>query len=106
MSHTALIVADIALVTAVLRFIPFVVFNGKKEPPAYINYLGKVLPGAIMAMLVVYCLKGVSFHSVGAFLPELMASAAVVLLHVWRRNTLLSIVGGTVIYMLLVQLVF
>ena len=106
MSRTVLIIAVIALVTAALRFIPFVVFNGKKEPPAYINYLGRVLPSAIMAMLVVYCLKGVSFHSVATFLPELIASVVVVLLHVWRRNTLLSIVGGTVIYMLLVQLVF
>lgn len=106
MNRTALIIAVIALVTAALRFIPFVVFNGKKEPPACINYLGKVLPSAIMAMLVVYCLKGVSFHNAGTFLPEFIASGAVVLLHVWKRNTLLSIVGGTAVYMLLVQLVF
>ena len=106
MSRTAIIIAVIALVTAALRFIPFMLFNGKKEPPAYINYLGRVLPGAIMAMLVVYCLKGVSFHSAASFLPEFIASAIVVVLHAWRRNTLLSIVGGTAVYMLLVQLVF
>ena len=101
-----MVVAVAAVVTAALRFIPFFIFGGKKEPPAYINYLGKVLPGAIMAMLVVYCLKSVSFTSVSGFLPELIASAVVVGLHIWRRNTLLSIIGGTVVYMLLVQLVF
>ena len=106
MSHTVMVIAVAAVVTAALRFIPFLVFGGKKEPPAYITYLGHVLPGAIMAMLVVYCLKGVSLTSVSGFMPELIASAVVVALHVWRRNTLLSIIGGTVVYMLLVQLVF
>ena len=106
MSHTASTIAVIAVITAALRFIPFLVFDGKKELPAYINYLGKVLPGAIMAMLVVYCLKGVSFRSLSGFLPEAIATAVVVLLHVWKRNTLLSIISGTVCYMLLVQLVF
>lgn len=101
-----MVIAVAAVVTAALRFIPFLVFGGKKEPPAYITYLGHVLPGAIMAMLVVYCLKGVSLTSVSGFMPELIASAVVVALHVWRRNTLLSIIGGTVVYMLLVQLVF
>ena len=104
--YLALSVAIIALVTAALRFIPFLVFGGKKQPPKYISYLGQVLPGAIMAMLVVYCLKGVSFKAVGTFLPEFVACAVVVLLHVWRRNTLLSIAGGTALYMFLVQVVF
>ena len=106
MSHTVSTIAVIAIVTAALRFIPFLVFDGKKELPGYISYLGKVLPGAIMAMLVVYCLKGISFQSVSGFLPEAIATAVVVLLHVWKRNTLLSIIVGTVCYMLLVQLVF
>ena len=106
MSYTALSIVVIALVTALLRFIPFWVFSGKKEPPKYISYLGQVLPGAIMAMLVVYCLKAVNFSAAGEFVPELIASISVVLLHVWRRNTLLSIVGGTAVYMLLVQMVF
>ena len=106
MSHTASTIAVIAVITAALRFIPFLVFDGKKELPGYISYLGKVLPGAIMAMLVVYCLKGISFQSVSGFLPEAIATAVVVLLHVWKRNTLLSIIVGTVCYMLLVQLVF
>ncbi|MBQ7895823.1 MAG: AzlD domain-containing protein [Oscillospiraceae bacterium] len=106
MGHTIMVIAVAAVITAALRFIPFFVFGGKKEPPAYISYLGKVLPGAIMAMLVVYCLKGVSFGSVSGFAPELIASAAVVGVHIWRKNTLLSILVGTVLYMLLVQLVF
>ena len=106
MSHTVSTIAVIAIVTAALRFIPFLVFDGKKELPDYISCLGKVLPGAIMAMLVVYCLKGINFQSVSGFLPEAIATAVVVLLHVWKRNTLLSIISGTVCYMLLVQLVF
>lgn len=106
MSHTIMVIIVTAVVTAALRFIPFLVFGGKKEPPAYITYLGHVLPGAIMAMLVVYCLKGVSLTSLSGFMPELIASAAVVAVHVWKRNTLLSILLGTVGYMLLVQLVF
>lgn len=106
MSHTIMVIVVTAVVTAALRFIPFLIFGGKKEPPAYITYLGHVLPGAIMAMLVVYCLKGVSLSSVSGFMPELIASAAVVAVHVWKRNTLLSILVGTVGYMLLVQLVF
>ena len=104
--YIGLSIAVIALVTAALRFIPFLVFGGEKEPPKYISYLGRVLPGAIMAMLVVYCLKGISFKAVGTFLPELIACAGVVLLHVFKRNTLLSIAGGTALYMFLVQVVF
>lgn len=106
MSHTIMVIVVTAVVTAALRFIPFLIFGGKKEPPACITYLGHVLPGAIMAMLVVYCLKGVSLSSISGFMPELIASAAVVAVHVWKRNTLLSILVGTVGYMLLVQLVF
>ncbi|MCQ2433312.1 MAG: branched-chain amino acid transporter permease [Clostridia bacterium] len=104
--YAVLTVAVIALVTAALRFLPFLIFRGKGEPPAFIGYLGKVLPYAIMAMLVVYCLKSVSVLSKPYGLPELIACASVVGLHLWRRNTLLSIAGGTIIYMLLVQLVF
>ena len=77
----------------------------RKTPPV-IAYLGRVLPYAVMAMLVVYCLKGISFSAPGNFLPELLCTALVAALHIWKRNTLLSIAGGTVAYMLLVQLVF
>ena len=99
-------IAIIAFITAALRFLPFLIFGGSRRTPAIIIRLGRLLPFAIMGMLVIYCLKGTSFTSLGTFLPELIAIAIVVLLHLWRRNTLLSIISGTVTYMLLVQLVF
>ena len=99
-------IAVIALVTAALRFLPFFIFRGNCKTPKYIEYLGKVLPYAIMGMLVVYCLKGVTFASLENWLPQLIASALVVLIHLWKRNTLLSIISGTVCYMVLVQAIF
>ena len=99
-------IAVIALVTALLRFLPFVIFNGDKKIPKMIEKLGRTLPFAIMGMLVVYCLKGVSFTSFSGFLPALIACVVVGGLYVWKRNTLISIVCGTVCYMLLVQVVF
>ena len=95
-----------ALVTAGLRFLPFVIFTKGRKVPDVVAYLGRVLPYAVMAMLVVYCLKGISFVQMSFGLPEIISVVLVVVLHVWKRNTLLSIVGGTVCYMLLVQLVF
>ena len=106
MTHAALIIAIAGAVTLMLRFLPFLVFSGKRETPPYIVYLGKVLPYAIMGMLVIYCLRGISFTATANYLPELIACAVVVLAHVWKRNTLLSIISGTVCYMLLVQFVF
>ena len=105
-TYTWLSVAIIALVTAALRFLPFALFGNGRKTPKIIEKLSSMLPYAIMGMLVVYCLKDTSFSSLGGFLPALIASAVVVLLHVWKRNTLLSIISGTVCYMLLVQLVF
>ena len=104
--HSAAIIAVTAIVTAALRFLPFLIFGENRKTPPIIEYLGKVLPFAIMGMLVVYCLKDISVLSFPYGLPELIACAAVVVLHVWKRNSLLSIGGGTVCYMLLVQLVF
>ena len=104
--HAALIVAVAAAVTIALRFLPFVIFGENRKTPEVIAYLGKVLPFAIMGMLVVYCLKDVTFLSAPFGIPEAIGCAAVAGLHVWKRNTLLSIGAGTVIYMLLVQLVF
>lgn len=108
MTNTELLltILVIAAVTAALRFIPFIVFSGDKKTPEIITYLGKVLPYSIMAMLVVYCLKSVNLLSFPFGIPELIGVVAVVLLHIWKRNTLISIAGGTVCYMLLVQLVF
>lgn len=105
-THAVLLIAVSALVTALIRFAPFLVFPGGRETPAVILRLGKLLPCAVMSMLVVYCLRNMNFAGASHALPEIIAAAVVVLLHVWRRNTLLSIVAGTVVYMLLVQLVF
>ena len=104
--HTIATIAIAAVVTAALRFLPFLIFGENKKTPAIISYLGQVLPFAIMGMLVVYCLKDVSFAASPFGIPEAIGCAVVVGLHVWKRNTLLSIGGGTVIYMLLIQFVF
>lgn len=95
-----------ALATMTTRFLPFVIFRADKPTPKYMQYLGKALPAAIFGMLVVYCLKNVNVFAQSHGLPELLAIALVVALHLWKRNMLLSIAGGTVCYMLLVQLVF
>ena len=92
--------------TMATRFLPFLVFSGDKPAPKYIQYLGKALPAAIFGMLVVYCLKNVSILTGSHGIPELIAIAVVVSLHLWKRQMLLSIAGGTVCYMLLVQFVF
>ncbi len=104
--HSVLLIAVMALVTIALRFLPFLIFGEHRQTPPIIAYLGQVLPYAIMGMLVVYCLKDVSFTSAPFAIPEAIGCAVVVALHVWKRNTLLSIGGGTLCYMLLVQLVF
>ena len=99
-------VAIIALTTAIIRFLPFLLFGRGRKTPKIINKLSKTLPLAIMGMLVVYCLKGMSFTSLGGFVPALVACFVVAVLHIKWRNTLVSIISGTVCYMLLVQLVF
>ena len=104
--YVVLVIVVIALVTALLRFLPFLIFNGTRSVPKVIHYLGVVLPYSIMAMLVVYCLKEVSFVRYTDWLPELIAVFGVVVLHVWKRITLLSIIGGTICYMMLIRFVF
>ena len=104
--HAALIITVIALVTAALRFLPFLLFGENRKTPSMVTYLGKVLPFAIMGMLVIYCLKGVRLTAAPYGIPEAIGCAVVALLHIWKRNTLMSIGAGTVCYMLLVQFVF
>ena len=94
------------LATGLTRFLPFIIFPAGKEMPQIIKYLGKVLPAAVFGFLVVFCLKNVEILSGSHGIPELIAVAVVVILHLWKRQMLLSILGGTVVYMLLVQLVF
>lgn len=100
---TLLILAGATLAT---RAIPFLLFPAHKQTPAYVQYLGRVLPQAMVGLLVVYCLKGVSVTTWPFGLPEALGVALVVALHLWKRNTLLSIGAGTAAYMALVQLVF
>lgn len=106
MIDAVLMIGIIAVVTALIRFVPFLVFGENRKTPQIIIYLGQVLPFAIMGMLVIYCLKDVSFIKAPFGIPELIGCAAVALLHIWKRNTLLSVGVGTVCYMLLVQFVF
>lgn len=105
-SQALVLILVMAAVTLLLRILPFVLFPGNKETPPYILYLGKVLPYAIIGMLVVYCLKDVSPLAAPFGLPELITAVAIVAVHVWKRNTLLSIGGGTLLYMFLVQFIF
>lgn len=105
-THAAALIAVIALVTMALRFLPFFIFGGKRQTPKYISYLGRVLPYAIMGMLVIYCLRGILFTAMPFGIPELLSCGLVVVLHLWKKNTLLSIIGGTACYMFLVQMVF
>lgn len=92
--------------TMTTRFLPFLLFPAGKPTPKYIQYLGKVLPPAVFGLLVIYCLKDVSVFSGSHGLPELAAIVLVIVLHYWKRQMLFSIAGGTLCYMLLVQLLF
>lgn len=99
-------IAMVVLGTLITRFLPFIIFPAGKPTPKFVKYLGKVLPPAVFGMLIIYCLKNVSVFTGSHGIPELIAIAVVVGLHLWKRQMLLSIAGGTVVYMLLVQLVF
>ena len=103
-SHSAILVAVMSAVTVLLRAMPFLVF--RKKVPAYVTYLGRVLPPAIIGMLVIYCLKDTTVTAAPFGAPELIAGALVVILQAWKRSALLSILSGTAVYMLLIQLVF
>ena len=100
------IVGAVTLGAIITRFLPFLLFPDSKPVPKVVEYLGRTLPAAMMGLLVVYCLKNVTWTASPHGVPELLAILAVVLLHRWRGNVLLSIAGGTALYMALVQLVF
>lgn len=104
--HSLLIVIVMSIITAALRFSPFILFPEGRKKPKVVTYLGTVLPYALMGMLVVYCFKSVNVASAPFGLPELLATIFVIAIHVWKRNTLFSVFGGVILYMLLVQLVF
>lgn len=100
-----LTIAAVVLGTMTTRFLPFLLFPEGRQPPAFVRYLGTVLPAAVMGLLVIFCLKDAVFTAWHG-LPEILAILAVVLLHRWKKNIFLSIAGGTILYMVLVQQVF
>lgn len=105
-SQQLITIGMVVLGTMVTRFLPFLLFPSGKPTPKYIQYLGKVLPSAVFGLLVIYCLKNVSLLTGSHGIPEAVSIAVVIILHLWKRQMLLSIAGGTVCYMLLVQFVF
>lgn len=105
LTQAVITVAAVVLGTMTTRFLPFILFPEGRKTPAYIQYLGKVLPFAVIGLLVVYCLKDVSFLTTPFGIPELLGIAVTAALHLWKRNMLISIAGGTVIYMVLIQVI-
>lgn len=105
-SQQIVTIAIIVLGTELTRFLPFFLFPAGKPTPKYIQYLGKVLPSAVFGMIVIYCLRNVSLFAGSHGIPELIAIAVTAGLHLWKRQMLLSIAGGTICYMVLVQMVF
>lgn len=105
-SQQIITIALCAAGTMLTRYLPFLIFSSKRPTPGFIQYLGKALPSAIFGMLVIYCLKNVNVLGKSHGLPELIAILVTIALHLWKKQMLLSIAGGTVCYMLLVQLVF
>lgn len=97
-------IAAVVFGTMLTRFLPFLLFPAGRPTPKYIQYLGKVLPSAVFGMLVIYCLKDVSLISGSHGIPELLGVLAVTVLHLWKRQMLLSIAGGTIFYMVLLQI--
>lgn len=106
LAQQAITILMVILGTMLTRFLPFLAFPGSKPAPKYIQYLGRALPAAVFSLLVIYSLKDVNILAGSHGLPELISIAMVILLHLWKRQMLLSIAGGTVCYMLLVQFVF
>ena len=99
-------IAMVILGTMLTRFVPFFVFPAGKPTPKYVQYLGDVLPPAVFGLLIIYCLKNVSIFTGSHAIPELLAITLVIALHTWKRQMLLSIAGGTIFYMILVQFIF
>lgn len=106
LSQQIITIAMVILGTALTRFLPFLLFPSGKPTPKYIQYLGKVLPSAVFGLLIIYCLKNVSLLTGSHGIPELISILLVIALHLWKRQMLLSIAGGTICYMLLVQFLF
>ncbi|MBF0753564.1 branched-chain amino acid transporter AzlD [Jeotgalicoccus nanhaiensis] len=106
LTQQIIIIGCVVLGTLTTRFLPFIIFNNDKETPSYIKYLGYMLPPAVFGLLVVYALREVELTTVSSFVPEMLAVGLIIVLHYWKKNMLLSIAGGTIFYMILVQMVF
>ena len=106
LTQQIIIIGCVVLGTLTTRFLPFIIFNVDKETPPYIKYLGYMLPPAVFGLLVVYALREVEITSVSGFMPETLAVILIIILHYWKNSMLLSIAGGTIFYMILVQMVF
>lgn len=106
LAQNIITICMVILGTMITRFLPFIIFKSDKPTPKYVQYLGKMLPSAALGMLVIYCLKDVSLFSGNHAIPEIISIFVVVLLHLWKKQMLLSIAGGTIFYMALVQLIF
>lgn len=106
LAQNIITICMVILGTMITRFLPFIIFKSDKPTPKYVQYLGKMLPSAALGMLVIYCLKDVSLFSGNHAIPEMISIFVVVLLHLWKKQMLLSIAGGTIFYMALVQLIF
>ncbi len=102
--YIIMVIAVMAIVTILLRFLPFIIFDHGEQLPGGITYLGKVLPPAIMSMLLVYCLRNINLVEGNHGFPELVCIGVTMLMHNWKRNTLLSIGAGTVLYMIIIQI--
>lgn len=102
--YALLLIGVVILCTQLTRWLPFLIFRNTQKLPRSVTYLGTYLPPALMAILVVYCLKDISFIQLSAFAPQLLSVAVVVVLHLWRHSTLLSVGAGTICYMLLLRL--
>lgn len=105
-SQAVIVILVAAVCTFATRLFPFALFGGKKEVPEFVKYLGDILPVAIIGVLIVYCLKDFTAGNVKVIVPQLIAAAATAGIHLWKRNTLLSIAVGTIGYMLLIHFVF
>lgn len=101
-----IMICMVILGTVITRFLPFIIFTSDKPTPKYVQYLGKILPSAALGILVIYCLKDVSLFRGNHAVPELISIMIVIVLHLWKRQMLISIAGGTIFYMLLVQFIF
>ena len=103
--YVFLTIMIVAALTLAIRVLPFAVFSGERKPPAFITWLGGQLPRAVMVMLVVYCLKDLSFGAAASWLPAIAGVASAAALHIWKKQTLLSVGGATLVYMLLLRAV-